>query len=251
MVNNLNTNRLLITGSNGLIGGILWSHLSNIYEVFGVDVSTPKNHAGMFIADLSHYDQMFDVLREISPISCIIHLAADGRRNAGRKSVWKNNIIATKNIYTAAKKSGVKRIIFASSNQVTYGYEAFFNRLGWQKNRIMITTRYPVWPVSYYGISKVFGEAIARFYYETTGLESICLRIGSVSKADDPKEYSRLLSTWFCHKDVAQLFKKSIISNLRFGIYYAVSNNKDRFWDISNTIRDLGYEPECDASLLR
>ena len=246
----MNTSRLLITGSNGLIGGILWSHLSNIYEIFGVDISTPKNHTRIFKADLSHYEQIFDVMRKIIPISCIIHLAADGRRNAEWKSVWKNNIIATKNIYTVAKKFGVKKIIFASSNQVTYGYETFINRLGSQKNRIMINTRYPVWPTSYYGVSKVFGEAIARMYYETTGLESICLRIGSVTKDDNPKEYSRFLTTWLCHQDVAQLFKVSIKSNVRFGIYYGVSNNKDRFWDISNTIRDLGYEPVCDASLM-
>ncbi len=250
MGNYLNTSRLLITGSNGLIGGILWSHLSNIYEIFGVDFSTPKNHARTFMADLSHYDQIFDVVRKISPISCIIHLAVYGRRNPDWKSVWKNNIIATKNIYTVAKKFGVKRIIFASSNRVTYGYERFFNKLGWQKYRIMINTRYPVWPISYYGLSKVFGEAIARFYYETAGLESICLRIGSVTKNNNPNESSRLLSTWLCHKDVAQLFKKSIKSKVRFGIYYGVSNNEDRFWDISNTIHDLGYEPECDASSL-
>jgi len=74
-------------------------------------------------------------VKKISPISCIIHLAADGRRNAEWKSVWKNNIIATKNIYTVAKKFGVKKIVFASSNQVTYGYEAFFYRLGWAKKQ--------------------------------------------------------------------------------------------------------------------
>jgi len=147
--------------------------LSKNYEAFGVDISTPKSHARMFIADLSHYDQIFDVVRKISPISCIIHLAADSRINAKWKSVRKNNIIATKNIYTVAKNFGVKIIVFASSNQVTYGYERFFNKLGWQKYRIMINTRYPVWPISYYGVSKVFGEAFARFYYETADLESI------------------------------------------------------------------------------
>jgi nucleoside-diphosphate-sugar epimerase len=106
MVNNLNTSRLLITGSNGLVGRILWSHLSNIYETFGVDISTPKSDVRIFKADLSHYDQIFDVLRKISPISCIIHLAADGRRTAEWKSVWKNNIIATKNVYKVGKNSG-------------------------------------------------------------------------------------------------------------------------------------------------
>jgi nucleoside-diphosphate-sugar epimerase len=219
--------------------------------MFGVDILPPKNHSRIFKADLSHYDQNFDVVRKISPISCIIHLAADSRRTAKWKSVWKNNIIATKNIYTVAKKFGVKRIIFASSNQVTYGYEAFINRLGWQEYKIMINTRYPVWPISHYGVSKVFGEAIARMYYETAGLESICLRIGTVTKDDNPIEYSRLLPTWLSHKDAVQLFKKSIISKVKFGIYYGVSNNKDRFWDISNAIHDLGYEPECDASLLQ
>ena len=119
----MNTDRILITGSNGLIGGIIWPNLLDDYEIFGIDKSNHNKNSRTITADLSHYDQIFNIVRNISPLSYIIHLAANSSEDAGLKSVWKNNIIATMNIYSAARICGVKRIIFISSNLVVSHFD--------------------------------------------------------------------------------------------------------------------------------
>jgi hypothetical protein len=81
------------------------------------------------------------------------------------------------------------------------------------------------------------------------GVESICLRIGSVLADDDPTHDPRYAKTWLSHRDLVQLVKKSIYSKVPFGIYYGVSDNKGRFWDISNATEEIGFRPEDDASL--
>jgi nucleoside-diphosphate-sugar epimerase len=103
-------------------------------------------------------------------------------------------------------------------------------------------------PDGFYGVSKAAGEAIARMYYELYGLESICLRIGSVTKADDPGANPRMRSTWLSHRDLVQLVKCSLTADVKFGIFYGVSNNKKRFWDIADAERELGYHPVDDGS---
>ena len=109
----------------------------------------------------------------------------------------------------------------------------------------------PPRPDSYYGISKLAGEGIASYYYDYFGIESVCLRIGTVLKDDDPTKDLRHRSTWLSHRDLLDLMRKSLTARGRFpgfGIYYGVSNNHDRFWDIQNAMDELGYEPKDDAS---
>jgi uronate dehydrogenase len=159
-----------------------------------------------------------------------------------------NNIDGTKNIFESARLHGVKRIIFASSNHTTGVYEGSPPDLHMKNDPDLITVGNPIRPDGFYGVSKVTGEALARMYYDLYGLESICLRIGSVLKDDDPRNNPRYLSTWLSHKDLVQLVTKSLLSEIKFGIYYGVSNNKKRFWDISNAESDINYQPEDDAS---
>jgi UDP-glucose 4-epimerase len=165
-------------------------------------------------------------------------------------SVFINNIGGTKNIYEAARVFGVKRIVFASSNHATGAYEGFPPSLHLQQAPKRITTSDPIRPDGFYGVSKASGEAIARMYYELYDIESICLRIGSVTSANDPRVNPRYECTWLSHRDLAQLVKKSLLAEIKFGIYFGVSNNAKRFWDISNAEKELGYQPEDDASKL-
>ena len=57
------------------------------------------------------------------------------------------------------------------------------------------------------------------------------------------------MQTWLSHRDLAQLVKKSISARINFGIYYGVSNNDGRFWDIANAEKELGYIPQDNAAL--
>lgn len=240
--------RLLITGCNGLIGGILWNNLADSFELYGLDISARKPVKNIFKADISDQEQVEAAFDRVPNLTYIVHLAGDPRVNADWESVFKNNIGGTKNIYKAAQTRGVKRIVFASSNHTSGACEGFPPSLHTQPNPARITTEMPIRPDSFYGVSKAAGEAIARMYYELHGLESICLRIGSVLKDDDPRTGARYESTWLSHRDLIQLVRKSLLADVKFGIYYGVSKNRKRFWDITNAEAELDYKPEDDAS---
>ena len=243
--------KLLITGASGVIGKILAPKLAELYDVYSVDQDLEPASGRVFKADLSEYDQIASVISAISDLRIILHLAADSHVDATWHSVLKNNIVATRNVFEAAKEKPVKRIVFASSNHVTGGYEGIPPTLHLSANPRLITTLDPIRPDSDYGTSKAFGEAVARQYHELYGAESICLRIGTVLADNDPRKNKRFLTTWLSHNDLVQLVKKSICSeNVKFGIYYGVSNNKGRFWDISNAEQELDFHPQDDASSL-
>ena len=160
----------------------------------------------------------------------------------------KNNIIGIKNVYECARIYNVKKVIFASSNHVTGGYERIPSKLHKEDRPRLIKVTDEIRPDSDYATSKVFGETIARQYFELYGIASICIRIGTVIEDDDPTKSERTMRTWLSHDDLLQLIRKSLLAKVSFGIYYGVSNNKGRFWDISNAEKEIGYIPKDDAS---
>jgi nucleoside-diphosphate-sugar epimerase len=241
--------RLLITGSSGVIGSVLRKGLSGDFDIYGVDLK-PAPHDRSFGADTSRFDQVMEAFRWADPVRLIVHLAGDPRVDAEWETVLTGHIIGTRNVYEAARQSGAGRIVLASSNHVTGAYEGFPPRLHESKNRRLIAARDPVRPDSDYGSGKVFGEAVARQYHEWFGIESVCLRIGTVRADDDPTGSERTKATWLSHRDLIQLARKSLLSKVKFGIYYGVSNNRNRIWDISDAGEEIGYFPEDDAARL-
>ncbi|MFA5925137.1 MAG: NAD(P)-dependent oxidoreductase [Methylococcaceae bacterium] len=241
--------KLLITGHSGLIDRILWRGLTDAFELNGANICLSEQTANVFRADISNPEQVNAVFDQIPGLAYVVHLAADPHVDADWQSVLVNNIAGTKNLYDAAKAHGVKRVVFASSNHVTGAYEGFPANMHTQPNPTLITPQHPIRPDGYYGVSKAAGEAIARMYYDLHGLESVCLRIGSVLKDDDLITDTRSQSTWLSHRDLMQLVKKSLLAEVKFAIYYGVSNNRNRFWDISNAMAEIGYQPEDDASI--
>lgn len=240
--------KLLITGCNGLIGQILWKNLGDEFELYGFDLANQEKTQNVFQADVRDAEQVKAVFDRIPALTFVVHLAGDPRVEATWESAFRVNIGGTKNIYEAARTHGVRRVVLASSNHVTGAYEGFPPSLHLQENPKPITVNHPIRPDGFYGVSKAAAEGIARMYYELRGPESVCLRIGSVLNDDDPTQKPRYECTWLSHRDLVQLVRKSLLANVRFGIYYGVSNNRRRFWDISNAEAELGYQPEDDAS---
>jgi uronate dehydrogenase len=108
----------------------------------------------------------------------------------------------------------------------------------------------PVRPDGYYGVSKVFGEALGRYYRDAFGIAVICLRIGTCrpESAVKNRQNDRILSTWLSLRDVVQLVWRSIAAeDVPFGIYYGISNNTRAYWDIENARKELGFAPEDNA----
>lgn len=242
--------RLLITGINGIIGQVLDGAFRDRHDLYGLDRAGPFSDR-VLPANIAEYKQIAQVFERFRPLDCVIHLAGDPRVQASWESVLVANIIGTRNIFEAAREFEVPRVIFASSNHVTGAYEGFEPNLylHQQHEPPKISPEDPIRPDSDYGVSKAFGEAVARYYCARWGIEAICLRIGAVVANDDPTLDDHLRKVWLSHRDLVQLVEKSLTTNVVFGIYYGVSNNRGAFWDLSNARMELGYEPVDDASI--
>ncbi len=238
---------VIITGSEGLIGKILCQGLVN-YNLYKLD-KIKKNGSNYYQTDIANKQQLLKAIEKIkTKINCIVHLAAASGIYSSWQQILKSNIIGTNNIYEIAKEKDIKKIVFFSTNHITGGYEGNPRSLHLKKKKNLITTKHAMRPDSYYAVSKIFGEALARMYYEQYQISTICLRIGNVITNDDPRDYSRSESIWLSHRDLICLTDRAIKAAVGFGIYYGISNNTKKIWEINNTIKELGYKPKDNAS---
>ena len=241
--------KLFITGINGLIGSVLVEGLQDTFAIWGLDRSAPFSDC-VLEADIRDIQQISRAFQAAGKTELLIHLAAVSSADAPWESVLEDNIVGTRNVFEAARQFNIRRVVFASSNHVTGAYEGFKPDLHLYKEYEpeQVTTTHPVRPDGYYGVSKVFGEALARFFAARWGMEFICLRIGTVLKDDDPTKAPRHRKTWLSHRDLIHLVERCLVSKVAFGIYYGVSDNRGAFWDIGNARSELGYNPMDDAS---
>src|SRR5205085_2980345 len=132
----------------------------------------------------------------LSEVDAVVHLGGISTEQPF-EPILRGNIVGGYNLYEAARKQGVKRIVFASSNHVT----------GFYRQDEVIDTRAPVRPDGLYGLSKAFGENLSRFYFDRYGIETVCLRIGS--SFPEPKD-RRMLATWLSFDDLERLVVASL-----------------------------------------
>jgi len=232
--------KILITGAAGCVGSVLVPHLKDRYDLVLTDIRQPPNCSDLLFikADLTDLEAMRAVC---DGVSTVLHFAADPRITAPWESLLPNNIVGTYNIFQAAHEAGCKRIIFASSVNAVHGYP----------EEVYVRADMAVRPPNLYGASKVWGEALARFYADTKGLSCICLRLGWLKSPDDKK--IRPNKPWLKHvltyDDLTRLVIASIeaSADLRFGIFHGLSNNRHKRFDISDARKILGYEPRDDA----
>ena len=148
------------------------------------------------------------------------------------------NIHGAVNLYEAARRHGVRRIVFASSNHVT----------GFYRQDQVISPRDPVRPDGFYGLSKAFGEDLAQLYWDRFGLETVSVRIGSAFAA--PKD-RRMLATWMSFDDTERLFMAALTAPVvGHSIVYGLSDNTTAWWD-NTPARHLGYRPQDSSEVFR
>ncbi len=250
---------ILVTGSSGLIGSILLKKFKG-YNLFGIDIKE-NNYENFELADISDQLNLQNIMKK-NNIDTVVHLAGNASVSADWDSLSKNNFNGTLNVFNACKESGANKIIFASSNHAVGLFEndspykeiinGEYEKIS--KNYNLIQPDCEVRPDSLYGVSKAYGENLGRFYFEEFGIEVACLRIGSVIESDDPsiKNSNRFFSTWCSHNDIAGLIEGCINSNkIGFDIFYGVSDNKWKIWDISNMYEKLSFFPESNAEIFR
>ena len=228
---------VLITGARGRIGTCLVEGLRDRYNLRLHNRTTETQPEGYqhVTAVLKNYD---DVRPMMEGVDTVIHLAASPSVHTPWPDILDDNIIATRNVLEAAKEAGVRRVVFASSNHTMGMYD--------RDGAWPVYTTMPARPDSHYGASKVIGEVFGRYYYDAFGVEFISLRIGwftEIHRLSEHRDEPILRSMWLGPRDTVNVTIGAIETAVPFGIYYAISENPDRRWDITNTMIDLCYRP--------
>lgn len=252
--------RVLITGASGQIGQILFDRLGDRYEFTGL--SRREADFPTHVADISNLDA---ILPAFEDIDAVVHMAADPSPRAEWDSVLQANIAGTYNVYEASRRAGVGAVIFASSNHAHGMWEVDRGPSIYQAAaKPRLDHNSPYQPDSLYGWSKAAGEALGRHYSDVFGIRVFNLRIGWLMKEDDPLNVSlagekvppmgeaegraRACAIWLSHRDCAELIRCCLdADHVRYGVYYGISNNAGRFYDLSNAREEIGYQPRDGA----
>jgi nucleoside-diphosphate-sugar epimerase len=247
--------RILITGAAGVLGVKLANHLSGRSELVLLDrLAGP----GIQVADLSVWSESW--VRLFEGAAAVVHLAGNPVADSKWPELVGPNLDAMLNVYEAAAKHGVKRVIFASSNHVMGGYR--------DEPGVSITESLPPKPgVRYttdgedrfsgaYGATKLVGERVGRHFAETRGLEVIAVRIGWVWKGINlPEELPTGRPEWFrqmwlSDRDFLHLMDRCLVAELpeRFLVVNGMSANTGMRWDLTGARDAIGYLPRDDVN---
>jgi nucleoside-diphosphate-sugar epimerase len=253
--------KVVLTGAAGVIGKAVREHLGTRYEF--VNITRKPVEFSNLVADIADYDA---ILPAFDGADAVVHLAASISVDSPWDAVLRDNLIGTYNVYEAARQGGATCIVFASSNHTIGGYEIDgAPRIYALDDPRSYDHHAEIRPDSLYGVSKVYGEALGRYYHETYGMRVYNLRIGSVRGDDDPtaegvkdgsfwldisdeQKYERMRSTWLSQRDCAELIGCCLeASKVPWATVYGISDNPRQFWDLEEARRMLGYAPKDRA----
>lgn len=230
--------RLLLTGAAGGLGRELRPRLKACCTVLRLsdiaDLGVPAAGEELMPAALEDADAMLALLAGVDAVVHLGGVSVEGPFGP----ILQANIVGTYNLYEAARKQGVRRIVFASSNHVT----------GFYRQDEVIDATMPMRPDGYYGISKAFGENLAQFYFDRHGIETVSLRIGS--SFPEPAD-RRMLATWMSYDDLERLVVASLSAPVvGHSVIYGVSDNATTWWD-NSPARHIGYRPQDSSEPFR
>ncbi|MBN9408108.1 MAG: NAD(P)-dependent oxidoreductase [Burkholderiales bacterium] len=230
--------RLLLTGAAGGLGKALRERLKANCDVLRLSDVAALGEAGageeIVHADLADAQAVHAM---VEGVDAIVHLGGISVE-AAFQPILQANIVGLYNLYEAARKHGVKRVVFASSNHVT----------GFYSQGETIDADAPARPDGLYGLSKAFGEDLARLYYDRWGIETACVRIGS--SFAEPKD-RRMLATWLSFDDLHRLVTACLTTPvLRHTIIFGMSRNAVTWWD-NRLANHVGYVPQDSSDVFR
>ncbi|MGW6943969.1 NAD-dependent epimerase/dehydratase family protein [Streptomyces xanthophaeus] len=229
--------KVLLTGASGRIGRMLAPRLSALgWSVRPYDLEPPPGAGADWVrGDITDSGTLAGAM---AGVGAVVHLAGLSGE-AAFADLLHHNIDGTYQVFEAARRTGVPRVLFASSSHAV-GFHARTELPG----EGLATTDLRPRPDTFYGASKVFGEALGSLYADRHGMRVASVRIGSCF----PEPTNVLsLATWLSPGDAARLFDALLRTpDLRYEVLYGISANTRAWWDLSPA-RRLGYAPRDDA----
>jgi uronate dehydrogenase len=236
------TSRVLLTGAAGRLGTMLRERLPGygwtLQLVDRVPMPTgddARSGVGQgtepVVGDITDPAVLDAALTE--PTDAIVHFAGIPVE-APWPAIRQANLEGTFQVFEAARRHGVRRVVFASSNHAA----------GFTRHTSDLAADTPVRPDTLYGVSKTFGEALGRYYVDRYGLQVACLRIGTC--AAEPPDH-RALATWLSPDDCGRLVDAALrYPDLDYAVVWGISANAGRWWALDAGYA-IGYHPQDDA----
>jgi NAD+ dependent glucose-6-phosphate dehydrogenase len=254
---------VLITGAAGNIGKKLRSYLGSRYTLKLLDIPT-EGDPDLINIDLSHWDERLVELFE--GVDVLVHLAADPHEHKTWEQLIPSNLDALSNVFIAAVKAKVPRVVYASSNHVMGGYAEETKSGRWLGTAIEHRpgTHYQSadgvqCDSTPYGAMKLFGERLGKCYAQATGAVCIAIRLGWVNRIGEnrPEDLPEEASDWFklmwlSTDDMCQLLELAIVAPMEASTFLVVngmSNNEGMVWDLEGTKSHLGFQPKDSLTL--
>jgi uronate dehydrogenase len=233
--------RLLLTGAAGALGRVLAPHLHSLCDrlvlsdlpapLQTLDLAAVGPGAMALPCDLADTAAVHGLMQGVD---CVVHLGGISVEGPFAP-ILQANILGLHNLYEAARLQGTRRIVFASSNHVS----------GCHERGTLLQADDPPRPDGHYGLSKLFGEGLARLYWDRHGVQSVCLRIGTATETPPDR---RALSTWLSRRDLLRLVSASVTAaDVDCIVAYGISRNTRRWWDSGSAWQRLGYQPQDNA----
>lgn len=226
--------KIVLTGAAGRLGSHLREPLSKLADTLlssDIAESLGKLYPGeQYVrADLEQLDQIESLLEGAD---MVVHFGAIGDE-APFDQILGPNIVGAYNIWEAAYRNGVRRVVYASSIHV----------VGMHAKTDFIGTDAPHRPDTFYGLAKCFAEDLASMYWDKRQIESVCMRILSCAQVTN----ARALGSWLSYDDLIQMVERAITAPVTgFTVVYGVSNN-DRAPVDNAKASYLGYRPKDNA----
>lgn len=224
----------VLTGAAGRIARSLRAGLAGrVARLRLVDVvSVNAEHSGEEVATGDVRDQPA-MVSALAGAHGVLHLAGIADE-ADFHDLVDVNIVGTHHVLEAARRNGVERVVYASSNHVT----------GFYPTSTVVDPAMVPRPDGFYAVSKLAGEALGQLYADKFALSIASVRIASFQER--PQE-ERHLSTWLSPADCLAAFLAAMTApGLTYATFYAVSRNTRRWWDLSAG-QALGFDPHDDA----
>jgi uronate dehydrogenase len=226
--------KILLTGASGTLGRMLaprFAHRGYVLRLSDIVAFPDALPEGTTFVQADLADQLA-VQDLVSGTDGIVHLGGISVEKPFRE-VIDANILGLTHLFEAAR-DGLQRIVFASSNHT----------IGYYERGDSLSVQDPMRPDGYYGLSKAYGELLARMMFDKHGLQSVHMRIGSC--VPKPTE-ARHLSTWLSHDDLERLVTASLeAQDPGHAIVWGVSANRRSWWKNDDAER-IGYVPQDNA----
>lgn len=224
--------KLLITGSAGRLGRHLCRELAPYYDISGFDRVENPDLAQQTVARLADIDAL---KRACDHQDVVVHLAANPGASTPWPEVLEANIEGTYNLFEAARQGGVRKVVFASTCQVTFGYGEHSQQFPSQVPR----------PTSLYAVSKVTGEMIAYRYAYEYAIDAVCIRVGLFPDSGRLPSTRQITGRFLGKRDAVQLFRRAIDAlGVRYAVVYGASDSSRLNLDLETARNVLGYIPE-------